>query len=153
ARIRDVRFIAGDFMTLDFGGKQFDVIVTLEVLSHLADQQAFVARIAGLLRPGGLLILATQNRPVLERYNSVPPAPPVQVRQWVDRDELVSLLVPHFEIQHLRTISATANKGVYRFILSRKSKRVLRALFGRIIEDAFARAGLGWTLITLARKR
>ncbi|MGQ0532904.1 MAG: methyltransferase domain-containing protein, partial [Caulobacteraceae bacterium] len=42
ARIRDVRFIAGDFMTLDFGGKQFDVIVTLEVLSHLADQQAFV---------------------------------------------------------------------------------------------------------------
>lgn len=153
ARIPDVRFVAGDFMTLDLGAQQFDVIVTLEVLSHFADQPAFVAKLAALLRPGGLLMLATQNRPVLERYNNVPPAPPPQVRLWVDRDELVSLLIPHFEIRRLSAISPTANKGLYRFILGRRSKRVLRTLFGRSIENAFARAGLGWTLITMARKR
>ena len=41
----DINFIAGDFMTLDFGDARFDVVVTLEVLSHVADQPAFIAKI------------------------------------------------------------------------------------------------------------
>lgn len=151
-RVPDVKFVAGDFMELNFDG-QFDVIVSLEVLSHVADHPRFMSKLASLLRPGGLLMLATQNRPVLERHNNVPPPAPEQLRNWVDRDELTALLMPHFEIRRLRSISATANKGFYRLILGRKAKRAMRALFGRSLENAMARAGLGWTLITLARKR
>ena len=55
-------------MALDFGVGQFDVAVSLEVLSHVADTQAFIDKIASLLKPGGYLMLATQNRSVLERY-------------------------------------------------------------------------------------
>jgi len=153
ARVPDVKFIAGDFMSLDFGAEQFDVIVTLEVLSCLADQSGFVAKLASLLRDGGVLILATPNRPVLERYNTLPPPSPDQIRRHVDRNELISLLTPHFEIETLRCICATANKGPYRLIMGRKPKRALRMLFGRTIEDAMAQAGFGWALMTLARKR
>ena len=60
-RTPEVKFIAGDFMNLDFGRISFDVIVTLEVLSHVADQKAFLEKLASHLRPGGHLLLATQN--------------------------------------------------------------------------------------------
>jgi SAM-dependent methyltransferase len=152
-RVPGVKFVAGDFMTLDFGDEQFDVIVSVEVLSHIADHPKFIAKIASLLRPGGLLMLATQNRPVLERYNHVPPAPGEQLRHWVNGNELTSLLTPHFEIRRLDTISAAASKGPYRLLFGQKAKQVLRKVVGRSIEDAAARAGLGWTLIALAQKR
>lgn len=153
SRIPDVEFVPGDFMALDFPGSRFDVIVSLEVLSHVSDQPAFITKLADLLAPGGLLMLATQNRPVLERHNRVPLPSPQQLRLWVDRDELTALLQPRFDIRDLRSISATANKGFYRFLVGRKFKRALRLLFGRRLEDALAQAGLGWTLITLAQKR
>lgn len=41
-RAPDVEFIEGDFMALDLGHRQFDVAVSLEVLSHVADQAAFL---------------------------------------------------------------------------------------------------------------
>ena len=63
----DARFLAGNVMTLDLEPEGFDVIVSLEVLAHVDDQPAFVSRIASLLRPEGMLMLATQNRSVLER--------------------------------------------------------------------------------------
>ncbi len=40
----------------------FDVITALEVLEHVADRGAFLAALGRLVRPGGLLIIATLNR-------------------------------------------------------------------------------------------
>src|SRR5690606_17852896 len=88
------RFIAVDFMALDLGESRFDVIVTLEVLSHVRDQKGFIRKLASHLRPGGHLMLATQNRLVLENYNAVPPPAPGKLRRWVDKHELVDLLAP-----------------------------------------------------------
>lgn len=152
-RMPDVRFVAGDFMTLDFGQAKFDVVVTLEMLAHVADQPAFIEKIAGFLRPEGLMMLATQNRPILERHNTIPAPTPGNLRHWVDRDELASLMNPHFEVLELTTLSPVANKGPMRLIAGRQPKRMLRSVFGRSIENALARAGFGWTLITLARKQ
>jgi 2-polyprenyl-6-hydroxyphenyl methylase/3-demethylubiquinone-9 3-methyltransferase len=44
------------------GGKSFPVITALEVIEHVADPATFVATLAGLLEPGGLLFLSTLNR-------------------------------------------------------------------------------------------
>ena len=40
---------------------QFDLITCMEVIEHVADPSTFVAELARLLAPGGLLILSTPN--------------------------------------------------------------------------------------------
>ncbi len=42
--------------------ERFAVITSLEVIEHVADPAAFVATLARLLQPGGLLFLSTLNR-------------------------------------------------------------------------------------------
>ena len=43
-------------------GRQFDVVLAMEVVEHVADVPAFVAAAASLVKPGGLLALSTLNR-------------------------------------------------------------------------------------------
>jgi 2-polyprenyl-6-hydroxyphenyl methylase/3-demethylubiquinone-9 3-methyltransferase len=44
------------------GAGPFDVVLTLEVIEHVADPGAFVRTCAGLVKPGGMLVIATLNR-------------------------------------------------------------------------------------------
>jgi 2-polyprenyl-6-hydroxyphenyl methylase/3-demethylubiquinone-9 3-methyltransferase len=41
---------------------QFDVVLALEIIEHVANVEAFYDAICALLRPGGLLIMSTLNR-------------------------------------------------------------------------------------------
>lgn len=43
-------------------GATYDLITCLEVIEHVPDQKAFVATIASLLKPGGLVVFSTLNR-------------------------------------------------------------------------------------------
>lgn len=43
-------------------GARFDAVICLEVIEHVPDVAAFCATLAGLARPGGLLVLSTLNR-------------------------------------------------------------------------------------------
>jgi 2-polyprenyl-6-hydroxyphenyl methylase/3-demethylubiquinone-9 3-methyltransferase len=43
-------------------GARFDVVVAMEVLEHVEGQPAFVATLASMVEPGGLLFLATIDR-------------------------------------------------------------------------------------------
>ncbi len=154
-RTPDVKFIAGDFMSLDFEKGSYDVLVCLEVLSHVADQRAFIRRIASLLKPGGYLMFATQNRPQLER-NDIPRPMPGQIRQWVDRHELARLLEPDFNIRSLFSVTPQCNRGVLRIINSSKLHSALSAIglarVGQTVKRVQEKAWLGWTLMCLAQK-
>jgi 2-polyprenyl-6-hydroxyphenyl methylase/3-demethylubiquinone-9 3-methyltransferase len=44
------------------GGERFDVILNMEVIEHVNDPASFVAVCARLLKPGGLMFVATLNR-------------------------------------------------------------------------------------------
>ena len=143
-------------MSLDFPMEAYDVVVTLEVLSHVADQAAFIGKLASLLRPGGHLMLATQNRPQLERNDVLPPKPG-QIRQWVDRHELAKLLGAEFEIERLFSITPRCNRGILRILNSHKLNLVLASLglaaVSRWLTSIQEEAWLGWTLMCLAKKR
>ena len=50
-------FTAGDFMHPPFAAKSFDAVVAIESFDHAPDKKAFVEAMAGLLRPGGRLVV------------------------------------------------------------------------------------------------
>ena len=150
-RMPDIKFVSGDFMSLDFPDASFDVIVSLEVIAHVADHDAFVAKLFRMLRPGGVLMMVSQNRPVLERYNNVPPPAEGQLRRWFDRDELRALLSRYFDVQELFAITPRADKGAPRLLLGHTARKFIRRVPGRLIERALA-PEFGWTLMAFCRK-
>ncbi len=44
------------------GGEKFDIILNMEVIEHVADIHGFAESCCGMLKPGGLLFVATLNR-------------------------------------------------------------------------------------------
>ena len=48
-------------------GEAFDLVTSMEVIEHVTDPAAFVAGLAAVLAPGGLMILSTPNRTALSR--------------------------------------------------------------------------------------
>lgn len=152
ARWPGVRFIAGDFATLPLEHGAFDVVVSLEVLSHVVDHEAFIARIAELLKPGGLLMLATQNKPVLSNHCNIPPPAPGQLRNWVDKRQLAGLLRPYFVLENLSSITPVAHRGFRHILAGRRLNALLQPLVGNAWRNLLERNGWGWTLIVKARK-
>ncbi|WP_373085863.1 bifunctional 2-polyprenyl-6-hydroxyphenol methylase/3-demethylubiquinol 3-O-methyltransferase UbiG [Sneathiella sp.] len=56
----DYRHMTAEDMARD--GEKFDVILNMEVIEHVADVDGFVAACAALLKPGGIMFIATLNR-------------------------------------------------------------------------------------------
>lgn len=46
-------------------GRTFDLVVSMEVIEHVADTRAFAQGLADALAPGGLMVLSTPNRTLL----------------------------------------------------------------------------------------
>jgi 2-polyprenyl-6-hydroxyphenyl methylase/3-demethylubiquinone-9 3-methyltransferase len=44
------------------GERRFDIVLNMEVIEHVADVEGFMAASVGLLKPGGMMIVATLNR-------------------------------------------------------------------------------------------
>ncbi|MBL8521812.1 MAG: class I SAM-dependent methyltransferase, partial [Betaproteobacteria bacterium] len=121
---------------------------------HVADQPAFFERVANLLKPGGLLLLATQNRRVYARWSTVAPPDPDQLRHWVDAPELRALLRPRFRIASVTTLSPEGDRGLLRLTNSVKLNRLANAILGATrVERIKERLMLGRTLYARATKR
>ncbi|RDE05000.1 bifunctional 2-polyprenyl-6-hydroxyphenol methylase/3-demethylubiquinol 3-O-methyltransferase UbiG [Sphingomonas aracearum] len=60
-----IAYRSGEASTL--AGEQFDLVTSLEVIEHVVDPAGFVRTLAGLLAPGGLMVLSTPNRTPLSR--------------------------------------------------------------------------------------
>lgn len=174
SRMPDVTFVSGDFMKLDFGKSSFDVIISLEVLSHVADQRAFLRKVCSHLRPGGYMMLATQNRVVLQYFNFIPAPAPGQLRRWVDRRELRNMLDSNFEILELFSVTPKLCRGLgikklinlaelawlppgrpgeRDLIVQRSADQTGAVRARRWLTGRLEAVGLGWTLMALARKR
>ncbi|ESQ77425.1 bifunctional 2-polyprenyl-6-hydroxyphenol methylase/3-demethylubiquinol 3-O-methyltransferase UbiG [Asticcacaulis sp. AC402] len=59
----DIRYLNQTVEQLAGAGEVlFDVVLTMEVIEHVADPDAFLKTCASLVKPGGLLFVATLNR-------------------------------------------------------------------------------------------
>jgi 2-polyprenyl-3-methyl-5-hydroxy-6-metoxy-1,4-benzoquinol methylase len=155
-RFPHATFLGGDLFQVALPEAHYDVIVSQQVIAHVVDQPRYVDRAASLLKSRGHMILTTPNKFVMDRLGDQgwDPTPPEHIEQWLDRRALVRLLEPRFEILRLTSILPTGDGGVLRWV---NSPRLNRAL-GLVIPADRLRglkewAGLGYTLIALARKR
>jgi SAM-dependent methyltransferase len=153
-RAPQVNFISGDLFKLSLPTESFDIVVSLEVLSHVRNQPAFLNRVAQLLKPGGTLMLATQNRYVLERWAEIGKPIPGQLRHWVDAKELKVLLATDFDLLELTSVLPVGDGGLLRIVNSPKLNGVIaRLVSARALERIKERLLLGHTLLALARRR
>lgn len=59
----DIRYKASTVEQLvEAGEGPFDVVLTMEVIEHVADPEGFVRTCSKLVKPGGIMIVATLNR-------------------------------------------------------------------------------------------
>ena len=56
----DYRHITAEVMVEE--GRQYDVVLALEIVEHVANVPAFMASLLKLVKPGGLLFMSTLNR-------------------------------------------------------------------------------------------
>lgn len=64
-------------------GETFDVILNMEVVEHVADVNLFLTTCAGMVRPGGLMFMATINRTLKARALAIFAAE--NVLRWLPR--------------------------------------------------------------------
>ena len=152
-RHREIDFRSGDIHTLDLSVNPFDVIVTLETFSHVPDQAAFVHRLSQLLKPGGYLLLTTQNKSVFERRADVRPNISY-IRKWVTMKTLECFLQPEFSLRHAITLEPEGHLGLLRVINSRRINNLFDAALGAsLVKRLKESAGFGQTLFVVAVKR
>ena len=58
----DIDYRAVTAETLAAEAARFDVVLNMEVVEHVADVEAYLTACAGLIRPGGITIVATLNK-------------------------------------------------------------------------------------------
>ncbi len=59
----DIAYRAATVEQLEAAGAgPFDVVLTMEVIEHVADPEAFLRTCARLVKPGGMMVVATLNR-------------------------------------------------------------------------------------------
>lgn len=153
-RYPHVQFECEDISSSNRHNGEFDIVVSLETLSHVPDQAKFVGRIRALLKPGGFLVLTTQNRLVFERHAGVTPQAEGQIRQWLSPGELRRLVSDHFVVKRLTTFLPDGHLGFLRLVNSDRINGLLQRVFpSRTIQRAKEHLGLGQTIAVLAQRR
>ena len=67
----NLSFQQGSASKLDFSDDSFDIVVSFETIEHLIEQEEMISEIGRVLRPNGVFIVSSPNRPVFhEEYGS-----------------------------------------------------------------------------------
>jgi 2-polyprenyl-3-methyl-5-hydroxy-6-metoxy-1,4-benzoquinol methylase len=155
SRYPDIEFVSANALKYLSRDKQFDLVVSQEVLAHVEDQQAYVAAAANAVKPGGYLILTTANKFVMDRLgaSAFDPFPPEHIEQFLNARSLRRLLSPHFVVLRMTSALPLGSAGILRIVNSYHLSRVLQLFVTRSTIDACKeRAGLGYCLLAVAQK-
>jgi SAM-dependent methyltransferase len=156
SRYAGITFIAGNLYAVPLAAGYFDVVVAQEVVDHVEDAAAFLERAAYVLKPGGYLVFSAANRFVMNRLaeGEFPPQPSAHISRYRSAGQWKQLLSRRFEVLGIRSIlPVVGHRGILRLTNSPRLNGLIGALIGqRRVTALKAWAGLGYTLIVLARK-
>ncbi|MGY1685904.1 class I SAM-dependent methyltransferase [Geodermatophilus sp. SYSU D00867] len=149
-----VRFLAGAFSDVSLVGP-FDLVISSEVMAHVADQEGYVRRVAELLRPGGTFLLMTQNGFVWRRWSMLRPTSEGMIRNWPRlRDLRAVLRASGFSIVRIGSLEPSGDRGILRVVNSRALRGGFKLLrLGAFWQATLRRALVGRDLAIEARRR
>lgn len=102
----EAKLIAGNLPPLPYADESFDSVVSFQVIEHIRDDRNFLREIHRVLRPGGVALLTTPNRPLSLSRN------PWHIREYT-ATELTSLAKAFFPNVEMKGI--TGNEKVMRY--------------------------------------
>ena len=153
-RVPSAEFHSGNILEMGLPHNSFDVVVTLETFSHVADQPKLIEVIANLLRDRGYLILPTQNRSIYMRKQSHCTSTRRSVAALGDDAGIAAAVVGLCECLRSGAVERGGNLGPLGVVNSVKVTSFLSRIFSKErVVRAKERLGLGQTLVMLARKR
>jgi SAM-dependent methyltransferase len=145
------RFVRADLEALPFAGHAFAAVTSFQVVEHLADPHRYLAEIARVLAPDGVLLISTPNILQSDREN------PYHLHEY-EPAELEAALSQHFDHVEMRGVQAVGPATRYhedrlkriRLITRLDPLGLRRRLPSGLIEWAFARLSI---LVRLAARR
>jgi SAM-dependent methyltransferase len=153
-RFPGVQFRAGDFCSMDVPAGRYDVLVTVDTLAAVTDQPRFAQRMSEVLKPGGHLIIGTQNRYVWERREDLTHSAAAPVRRWHTRSELKRLLRPWFEIVRTTTVAPAGRMKMLRLVNSYRLEALLTRFVSPLQLTRWREAlGFGQSIMLHGRRR
>ena len=151
------QFVSADATRWEPEPCSFDIVVSQEVIEHIADKAAYLSVARKALRPGGYLFMTTPNLSVLdaipiEERKRVWEIQPLELPLY--RHQLNSLLkAAGFEvIATSSAIDGTGKRGVHRFVNSGRLRMLLRRLrFHNLWRKTLLDRNFGMYMTTVAR--
>jgi GT2 family glycosyltransferase/SAM-dependent methyltransferase len=66
----NLRYFQGSATALNFPDESFDAVISFETIEHLLEQEEVISEIHRVLRPNGILVISSPNRPIYAEENS-----------------------------------------------------------------------------------
>jgi GT2 family glycosyltransferase/SAM-dependent methyltransferase/glycosyltransferase involved in cell wall biosynthesis len=90
----NLKFLRGSATKIDLPAESFDLVVSFETIEHLFEQSQMLSEIRRVLRPDGILLISSPNRPIYSEESGEPNE--FHVRE-LDFEELDKLLRAEFD--------------------------------------------------------
>ncbi len=113
------KFVSGHLPPLPYPDQSFDSIVSFQVIEHIQDDRLFLKEIHRVLRPGGVALITTPNRPLSLSRN------PWHVREYTG-DELANLAKTVFKEVEMKGIAGNDRVMAYHEQNRRSVQRIMR---------------------------
>lgn len=91
----NVRFVCADARRLTFAAGSFDLVVSFELIEHMAECEALLDEAARVLRPNGLLVISSPNKRFYHLHDQGQSENSFHVRE-LEQEELETLLAARF---------------------------------------------------------
>ena len=132
--------------------RRFDLVVSSEVLEHLADKKRYVETLKQITKPGGWILVTTPNKNLKSHWDAADMGEGL-FEDWLTPKALRALFSDCEIVQHSTFLHDFAYTGVYRWLNAKKLRTLLTRCKVDPLYDAFRQIlGHGLYQILLCRR-